>query len=326
MEEDVIEPRWDMLLLSGMRNPGSTFRRFTCTCVPPVPPRRSTRSTAPSPYKPKETPYGFIIMSEEEELRLNNLKARVMENSTFHDDTLVKLGLYSDIYKLLDNLGWRNFAIGESVMQRIDIALEMLVTMKYESRVINENGDEAPFLSFRLKNERRHISYISISMMLGFDPEAPEKVDVEDKELEDFWKKIAIDEKHTRQGICNIVRQIFHTWMSKRILGRMKKGKVIEQELNWMYAALVKKTKIDPSYIMVNRWIEEATLGFGKIGMACCLITIAIAMVPDIGVNLKFTVRGTEMDGKFLVQDKYISRNKSKGAKSLGETLRSWFK
>ena len=63
-----------------------------------------------------------------------------------------------------------------------------------------------------------------------------------------------------------MILQIFHSWVSKKILGRMRESKVTDQELNWMYAVLVKKQVIDPTYIMVERWICEASSGTGEVG------------------------------------------------------------
>ena len=89
---------------------------------------------------------------------------------------------------------------------------------------------------------------------------------VEDGELDEFWTKIAKDVNRQRKNISNVILQIFHSWVSKRILGRMRESKVTDQELNWMDAALVKKQVIDPTYIMVERWICEASSGTGEVG------------------------------------------------------------
>jgi hypothetical protein len=58
---------------------------------PPVPPRRSTRSTAPPPYTPIYSSYSFIILSSEEEERL-------VPNVEFDDQALYNLGFGTDIY------------------------------------------------------------------------------------------------------------------------------------------------------------------------------------------------------------------------------------
>src|SRR6185503_14603532 len=72
------QPRSDMLLLGGMRDPRSSSMRFTEGMAPP--PRRSTRSSSPPPYKPKNSEYGFIILSKEEEERLKFMKGRLRAN------------------------------------------------------------------------------------------------------------------------------------------------------------------------------------------------------------------------------------------------------
>jgi hypothetical protein len=65
---------------------------------PPVPPRRSTHSTAPPPYTPQYSSYGFIILSEEEEKKLSRLEKRLVANVDFDDQALKYLGFSTDIY------------------------------------------------------------------------------------------------------------------------------------------------------------------------------------------------------------------------------------
>jgi hypothetical protein len=83
-------------LLGGMRATRSTSMRFTepqgHVEEPPVPPRRSTRSTAPPPYTPIYSSYGFIILSEEEEKKLSRLEERLVPNVDFDDQALNYLG------------------------------------------------------------------------------------------------------------------------------------------------------------------------------------------------------------------------------------------
>jgi hypothetical protein len=65
---------------------------------PPVPPRRSTRLTAPPPYTPIYSSYAFIILSEEEEKkRLSRLEKRLVPNVEFDDQALYYLGFGTDI-------------------------------------------------------------------------------------------------------------------------------------------------------------------------------------------------------------------------------------
>jgi hypothetical protein len=86
METNTAPPRRnDALLLGGMRAARSTSMRFTepqgHTEEQPAPPRRSTRSTAPPPYTPIYSSYGFIILSLEEEERLSRLEKRLVPYS-----------------------------------------------------------------------------------------------------------------------------------------------------------------------------------------------------------------------------------------------------
>lgn len=87
MEEGHPAPRSDILLLGGMRDQRSSSMRFTQPhghdSAPLIPPRRTIRSTAPPPYKPKMSEYVFTILSKQEEERLMNLRGRLRANINF---------------------------------------------------------------------------------------------------------------------------------------------------------------------------------------------------------------------------------------------------
>ena len=309
MEEDNPALRSDMLLLGGMRDPRSSSMRFTEGMPPP--PRRSTRSSAPPPYKPKNSEYGFIILSKEEEERLKFMKGRLRANYDFDDEALVKLGFHHDIYELLENIGWKLFSDGVTVDMQEEVALEMFMTLEKSTEVVDD--EEVPCLKFRLKNEEKVITYGEIGSLLGFKSNAYEMVQVEDGELDEFWTKIAKDVNRQRKNISNVTLQIFHSWLSKRILGRMRESKVTDQELNWMYAALVKKQVIDPTNIMVERWLCEASSSTGEVGSGCYLTMIARAMNPRLRVIQKFYVPGRDIGIDHLRQGHYIGGDEKKG-------------
>jgi hypothetical protein len=103
MEEDMAPPRRnDTLLLGGMRATRISSMRFTepqgCTEEPPVPPRRSTRSSVPPPYTPRYSTYGFVILSEEEKKKLSRLEKRFVANFNFDDQALNYLGFGMAIF------------------------------------------------------------------------------------------------------------------------------------------------------------------------------------------------------------------------------------
>ena len=88
----------------------------------------------------------------------------------------------------------------------------------------------------------------------------------------------------------------------------MRESKVTNQELNWMYAALVKKQVIDPTNIMV-----EASSGMREVGSGCYLTMIARAMNPRLRVIKKFYVPERDIGIEHLRQDHYIGGNEKKG-------------
>jgi hypothetical protein len=115
--EDTTPPRRnETLLLGGMRATRSSSMRFTepqgRTEELPVPPRRSTWSSAPPPYTPRYSAYGFIIMLEEEEKKLSRLEKRLVAHVDFDDQALDSLGFGTNICYMLGHLGWVQFSNG----------------------------------------------------------------------------------------------------------------------------------------------------------------------------------------------------------------------
>jgi hypothetical protein len=96
-----------------------------------------------------------------------------------------------------------------------------------------------PSLSFRLEGIQQVVPYEYIRELLGFQKGAPELVDVLEGMLDGFWKMITRGAHQQRNAIRNPITGVFHSWMCKRILGRMRETKVTDTELNWLYSALI---------------------------------------------------------------------------------------
>jgi hypothetical protein len=251
MEEDTAPPRRNgTLLLGGMRATRSTSMRFTephgRMDEPSVPPRRSTCSSAPPPYTPRYSTYGFNILSEEEEKNLSRLEKRLVANVDFDDQALNAFGFGTDIYYMLGNLGWVQFSNAVSANTHKVLSLEILMTM---APILDEGVQS---LSFRLEGIQQLVPYEYIRELLGFQTGAPEKVDVPDGMLDGFWNLISGEAHQQRNSIRNPIIQVFHSWLCKRIMGTMRETKVTDTELNWLYSALIAKQPIDPSYLMIN--------------------------------------------------------------------------
>jgi hypothetical protein len=270
-----------------------------------VPPRRSTRSTAPPPYTPIYSSYGFIILSSEE--RLSRLEKRLVPNVEFDDQALYSLGFGTDIYYMLGHLGWVQFSNGVSADTHKEFALEILMTIA----PILDDGVQS--LSFRLEGVQQVVPYEPVRELLGFHKGAPEKVDVPPGMLDGFWNLISGEAHQQRNSIRNPIIRIFHSWMCKRVLGRMKETKVTDTELNWLYSALIAKQPIDPSYLMTNRWCCEATSGAGHIGSGCYLSMLAFSLRPGIARNPDHLLHGTSLGIEYLRQGKYISGDEREG-------------
>jgi hypothetical protein len=83
------------------------------------------------------------------------------------------------------------------------------------------------------------VPYENIRELLGFQKGAPEKVDLPEGMLDGFWNLISGEAHQKRNSIRNPIIQVFHSWMCKRDLGRMRETKVTDTVLNWLYSSLV---------------------------------------------------------------------------------------
>jgi hypothetical protein len=99
--------------------------------------------------------------------------------------------------------------------------------------------DGVSSLSFHLKGIEQVVPYEYVRELLGFQKGAPEQVDVHEGILEDFWSMIAGGAHQQRNSIRNPIIQVFHSWMCKSILGRMRETKVTDTKVNWLYSALI---------------------------------------------------------------------------------------
>jgi hypothetical protein len=140
-----------------------------------------------------------------------------------------------------------------------EFALEILMTMAH---ILDEGVQSLPF---RLERVEQVVPYEYIRELLGFQKGAPEQVDVHGGTLDVFWSMIAEGAHQQRNSIRNPITQVFHSWMCKRILGRMRE-KVTDTEVNWLYSDLIVRKPIGPTHIMINQWCCEATSGSGDIG------------------------------------------------------------
>jgi hypothetical protein len=130
--------------------------------------------------------------------------------------------------------------------------------------------------------------------------------------LDGFWNLIFGEAHQQRNSIRNPIIQVFHSWMCKRIMGRMREMKVTDTELNWLYSALIATQPIDPSYLMI-RWCCEATSGSGDIGSGCYLSMLASSLRPRIPRNPEHLLPGTSLGFDYLKQGKYISGDERGG-------------
>jgi hypothetical protein len=163
---------------------------------------------------------------EEEEKKLSRLEKRLVPNVNFNDQALNSLGFGMDIYYMLGHLGWVQFSNGVSANTHKEFALEILMSM---APILDEG---VPSLSFRLEGIQQVVPYENIRELLGFQKGAPEKVDVPEGMLDGFWNLIFREAHQQRNSIRNPIIQVFHSWMCKRILGRMRETKVTNMELN----------------------------------------------------------------------------------------------
>jgi hypothetical protein len=165
-------------------------------------------------------------LSEEEEEKLSRLEKRLVANVDFDDQALNYLGFGTDMYYMLGHLVWVQFSNGVSANTHKEFALEILMTI---APILDEGVQS---LSFCLEGIQQVVPYEYVRELLGFQKGAPEKVDVSDGMLDGFWNLISGEAHQQRNCIRNPIIQVFHSCMSKRIMGRIKETKVTDMELN----------------------------------------------------------------------------------------------
>jgi hypothetical protein len=190
---------------------------------------------------------------------------------------------------MLGYLGWVQFSNGVSANTHKESTLEILMTMAH---ILDEG---VLSLSFHLEGVEQVVPYEYIRELLGFQKGAPEQVDVHGGTLEGFWSMIAGEVHQQRNSIWNPIIQVFHSWMWKWILGRMRETKMTDMEVNWLYLALIARQPIDPTHLMMNRWCCEAPSGSGDIGSGCYLSMLAICLRPGIPRNPVHLLPGTSL-------------------------------
>jgi hypothetical protein len=166
-----------------------------------------------------------------------------------------------------------------------------------------------------LEGIQQVVPYEYIRELLGFQKGVPELVDVPEGMLDGFWNMIAGGAHQQKNTIRNPIIQVFHSWMCKRILGRMRETKVTDTELNWLYSALIVRQPIDPTHLMINRWCCEATSGSRDIISGCYLSMLAISLRLSITRNPEHLLPGTSLGFEYMKQGKHISGDETGGFK-----------
>jgi hypothetical protein len=233
-------------------------------------------------------------MTEEEKKKLTRLEKRLVANVDFDDQALQVLGFHTNIYYMLGHLGWVQYSNGVSVNTHKEFALGILMTM---APILDEGMSS---LLFHLEGVEQVVPYEYIRELLGFQKGAPEQADVHGGTLEGFWSMIAGEAHRQRNSMWNPIVQVFHSWMCKRILRRMRETKITDMEVNWLYSALIARQPSDPTHLMIKRWCCEATSGSGDIGSGCYLSMLAILFRPGIPRNPEHLLVGTSLGINYM--------------------------
>jgi hypothetical protein len=190
-----------------------------------------------------------------------------------------------------------------------EFSLEILMTTAH---ILDEG---VLSLLFHLEGVEQVVPYEYVRELFGFQKGAPEQVYVHEGTLEGFWSMIAGEAHRQRNSIWNPIIQVFHSWMCKRILGRMRETKVTDIEVNWLCSTLIARQPIDPTHPMINRWCCEVTSGSGDIGSGCYLSMLAISLRSGITRNPEHLLVETCLGFEYMKQGKYISGDERRGFK-----------
>lgn len=250
---------------------------------------------------------GFSLRTSVEEARYHSCLNRLRSNYDLDLDLMGQLEFTPSIQKFFDHLGWGNF-IHISALYHRDLALEILATMD-----IIISSDLVHKLRFRVREEWKELSISTIGSLLGFMDNALPDVEVNQNVLDNFWLQISSSPTKERVKIVNPIIRIIHRYMSIRVIERLDDTKVQNFDIKWIYLALCRPTKINPTGLMVDHWITQRNRATGLLGFGHYLSTIAFAMKPDIILNPEMIIMPQNIDEKSLKNGKYIFGNSTSG-------------
>jgi hypothetical protein len=210
---------------------------------------------------------------------------------------------------MLGHLGWVQFSNRASANTHKEFALENLMTM---APILDEG---VPSLSFRFEGIQQVVPFEHIRELTWFPRGSSRESICAGRHVGWILEFDPWGSPPTKELCLVPIIQVFHSWMCKRILGRMRETKLTDMELNWLYSALIARQPIDPSYPMINRWCSEATSGSRDIGSGCYFSMLAISLRSGIPRNSEHLLLGTSLRFEYMKQGKYISGDERGGFK-----------
>jgi hypothetical protein len=153
---------------------------------------------------------------------------------------------------------------------------------------------------------------MSIRELLGFQKGAPKQVHEHGGTLEGFWSMITREAHQQRNSIQNPIIQVFHSWMCKRILGRMRETKITDMEVNWLCSALIARQPIDPTHLNDQPGCC-GNIGFGRYWLGLLPLHIGYLFETGITRNPEHLLAGTSLGFEYMKQGKNISGDERGG-------------
>ena len=159
---------------------------------------------------PRTVEEGFTLLSVEEQWDYLAVRGRFVPNFDLDETFLTSIGLWEDIRRMLNNLGWVDFHLLPMDYNH-DVVTEIASMMRLGTV---EDGNEA--VNFRVRDISFTVTMEAAAQAFDFDTDTDVVGILGHGELDSFWRRLLFVEEMKHSNICNPTIQVFHRWLAAR--------------------------------------------------------------------------------------------------------------
>ncbi|GJM87605.1 hypothetical protein PR202_ga03576 [Eleusine coracana subsp. coracana] len=166
---------------------------------------RGVPTSSPSPaFMPRMVEEGFTLLSVEEQQHYLAVRGRFVPNFDLDETFLTSIGMWEDLRRILDNLGWVDFHL-LPMDYNLDVVTEVASTMRLGTV---KDGSEA--VNFRVRDISHTVTMEAAAQAFSFDADTNVAHILGHRELDFFWRRLSFIEEMKRKNIRNLTIQVFH--------------------------------------------------------------------------------------------------------------------